>query len=281
MKKLLISILSIILILSLCACGANTTEDSNNSSSDLSNQEELLNEETSDVIEGTSPKQVGKGGTGGYQAFADAKDDFDDFVLEISMNDETLMNTRMLVLSPEIEMFDYMIPLYQWGETLEDEELELKEYALSALTGVLKSFRSADLQRESNNSYIMTIEKEEEDIHIWVEYRPHIDALRLVAKSNGEQALLFEYAKTADGYATQYYYNSVVGGTYGVQNKAMCVYRAIFSGKEGSYARFDDVEEPASLFDGVPNEQEFIKGATHWFTFKDGKFTGELNGTAL
>ncbi|NMA51923.1 MAG: hypothetical protein GX949_02800, partial [Peptococcaceae bacterium] len=216
-------------------------------------------------------------------AFSDARYEFENHAIDISLNEESVIYGKTLVLTPDLEVFDYLTPLHFFGETLDDEEIVVKEMVLDMLTEHSKSFRSADLQRESDNSYTMTIDTEEEEqIFIQIEYHPNIDALRLVAENNGEHGLLFEYVNTGDGYAAQYYFNSVVGvgGTYGVQEKtmAMCVYKTIFSGKEGSCARFDDVEEPASLLNGVPDEQAFIEGATHWFTLKDDKLTGELDG---
>lgn len=282
MKKLLIAIFSMMLILSLCACGANTTESPNVSAADSSNQSELPDEEPSEEIGGTNSTKDARGGTSGYEAFSDARLEFDHYVMEKSSEEEIVMYNQSLVLTPETEVLDYMTPLIYWGETLDDEELAGKEIVLGLLAGEGKSNQSADLQKESDNRYTMTIKtKKGEQIIIRVEYNPDSDALRLVAENNGEQALLFEYAKNGDGYAAQFYFNAVVGGTYGEQNKSMCVYKTIFSGKNGSCARFDGVEEPATLLDGVPDEQAYIDGATHWFTLKDDKFTGELNGTGF
>ncbi|WP_033117667.1 hypothetical protein [Intestinimonas butyriciproducens] len=277
MKKLLIAIFSMMLILSLCACGANTTEGSNTPSADSRNQSELPDEELFNEIGGTNSTK-----DGGYEAFSDARLEFDHYVMEKSSEEEIVMYNQSLVLTPETEVFDYMTPLIYWGETLDDEELAGKEIVLGLLAGEEKSNQSADLQKESDNRYTMTIEtKKGEQIVIRVEYNPDIDALRLVAENSGEHALLFEYAKTGDGYAAQFYFNAIVGGTYGAQNKSMCVYKTIFSGKDGSCARFDGVGEPVSLLEGVPDEQAFIDGATHWFTLKDDKFTGELDGTTF
>jgi len=267
MKKIFVGILCIMLILSLCACGANTREDTSILSSSSGDQAELPDEEPSDVIKGTNYK-------GGYKVYSDARSEFVDYVVELYTNDTSLLNNQTLVLNPEIEAFDYLTPILYWGETLEDNELAVKDISLSVITGEDKRFRSADLERISDNSYTMTIETSKgEKIDIQVDYYPDIDAVHLEAENNGEHALLFEYVKTTDGYADQFYFNSVVASGYGEQNKEMCVYRSIFSGKDGSCARFDGVERPDSILDGVTDAETFIEGATHWFTLKDGKFT--------
>jgi hypothetical protein len=175
-----------------------------------------------------------------------------------------------------------MTALFYWGEKLDDFEMLSKDAFMDLLSRGGEKYKNMDLQREGDNRYIMTVETNEgEQIFIQVDNYPEKNAVRLVGENNGELALLFEYVELSGGYAAQYYYNAVVSSSYGVQNKAMCVYRNIFFGTEGSAARFDEVGEPDSIIDGVPDEQELIEGATHWLTLKNGKFTGELKGVAF
>ncbi|MFY9174359.1 MAG: hypothetical protein WAO24_03305 [Peptococcia bacterium] len=287
MKKLFLIIISILLIFSLCACGANTSKNPNISEDDSGDQaelpnEEIVDEEPSDVIDSASSSNYTKDSTKGFKAYSDAYLAFSDYVTELkSKNDETLYYPTNLVITPEAHLLEYMTPLLYWQETLDDNELAAKDTVISLLTRG-KNRKSVDVQKESANSYITTIETTKgEEIFVQVDYQPDIDALRLVAESNGELAMIFEYVKLADGYAAQYYYNTIIGGTYNAPTRAMCIYRAIISGNEGSCARFDDAEEPASLLDGVPDEQTFIEGATHWFTLKNDEFTGKLGDTSF
>lgn len=288
MKKIFVFILSMMLIFSLCACVANKSQSpdlpsEDSSQGDSGNEVDLPDEEPFEESGGTNSKNDVIDGERGYEAFHDARMAFDNYIIDNSPAEETIMHSQSLVLIPDIEIFDYITPLIYWGETLEDGELAQKDIVMSVFTGEGKRFISADLQRESANKYTMTIDKDEGgQIFIQVDYRSDIDALRLEADDSGERALLFEYIRTDDGYAAQYYFSTAVGSTYGEGlTKAMCVFRTIFSGNNGSYARFDDVDEPATILDGVPDEQEFIDGATHWLTVKDNKFTGELKGTAF
>ena len=91
--------------------------------------------------------------------------------------------------------------------------------------------------------------------------------------------LLFEYSRMPEGYAAQYYFESVTHMDKAAPIYGLCTYRLIFTGSNGSCARFDNVSsEPDSIYGGIPDTQTFIDGATHWFTITDGKFTGNLGG---
>lgn len=278
MKKLFVVIISMLLIFSLCACGANKNHNAD-SLTENSNISELADEEELEESAGQNSTKDTKNDGNNYRDFLDAWTEFSDYVSDNSPKDENIAQYRDMVLDTEVGIDDYMRPLFYWGETLDDNELLAKDALINMFTRGGERYRSMDLQRESNNRYTMTVETNEgEQILIKVDYYPEKDAVHLLAENNGEQALLFECVNITGGYAAQYYYNAVVGRTYGALKKAMCTYRIIFSGTDGSAARFDDAEEPASIIDGVPGEQEFIAGATHWLTVKNGEFTGELNG---
>ncbi|MGI6577193.1 MAG: hypothetical protein ACOX1Q_03900 [Eubacteriales bacterium] len=295
MKKLFIVYLSIILIFSLFACSTDSKGGSNIPSDDLSEQEEYFEEyfdfdedtydEFEDEDEGyeeTDSKQDSNSGERGFKAFYDARMEFLDHVWELSSEEETVMAKHTMVLAMDTWAYDYMKPLVYWGETLDESELAVVDRLIGLITINTAKLKSYDIEVKSDNHYTLTGETEkDEEVQIDVEYFSDIDAVHLEATNNGERALLFEYIKTPEGYAAQFYFNAVVASSYNVQEKAMCVYRIMFSENGGSCARFDDVEEPASILGGVPGEQEFIKGATHWFTLEDGKFTGELDGSAF
>ncbi len=292
MKKFFLAILTIILILSFCACRANTTEDSDIPQDDPIYEdefpdeevtdEEFNDEETAKEIDGINYRKDDKGGTRGYEAFSDAYREFANYVIEKSKEEETVMNNYPKVLSPEFKVLDYMTPLMNWGETFDDDEVIQGEMFIKLFTGEGKNFRSAELQKESDNRYTMTMEtKKGEQIHVQVMYYPDIDAVRLEAENSNGHEMLFEYVKTADGYAAQYYFFDMIRSSYNKHDGVMCVYRSIFSENEGSCARFEEADKPVSLIDRVPDEKELIEGATHWFTLKNGKFTGEMDGTAF
>jgi hypothetical protein len=55
--------------------------------------------------------------------------------------------------------------------------------------------------------------------------------------------------------------------------------KTIFDGQNGSCARFDgENAEQETLLGGVPVEEDFSGGATHWFIIANDKFIGNLNG---
>lgn len=274
MKKIFVVILCMMVILSLCACNSNKSESPN-----LTPQSD---EEQTKETGRTNSSNNDSDDTDSYVTFSDARLDFDDYVTEIAENEEAVRDNLTVVTLPELAVFEYFTPLLYWGETLQDNELLAKDGVIKFITGDKKYFRSIDLQIENDNKYIMTSEtNKDEEVIIKVEYHPNIDGLRLEATNNGEQALLFEYVKHGDGYAAQYYYDALISSTYYEEERAMCLFRYIFSSKEGSVARFNDVGEPDSILDGVPDEQDFIDGATHWFTLKDDEFTGELGGNTF
>lgn len=285
MKKVLIVIFSMILIFSLCACGVDTTDNLDATSKPSENQSQRPDDDYDDYDDeyiDSAPPVKNNGSRDSYMDYTETRLSFTSFIIENSINEEAVLYNQSLVLPPELEVFAYLTPLLYWGEVLDNIELEQKEIIYPFIAGEDKRFRSIDIQRKNKNFYTATMRTDkDEQIIINVENHPGKDAVRLEAEKDGEQVLVFEYAKTNGGYAAQYYFDTVIGGTYGSPERAMSVFRVIFSGNDGSLARFDDVEEPTSLVTGVPSEQDFIKGATHWLTVKNGKFTGELAGEAF
>ena len=86
------------------------------------------------------------------------------------------------------------------------------------------------------------------------------------------------YLNTSDrgGYAA-ILLETIIGYDRGTAIEGLCTYRTIFDGDNGSCARFDNVKRPRPS-GSVPDAESFIEGATHWFTIKDGSFTGNLGG---
>ena len=290
MKKILVVILSLLLVFTISACRTNRTKGpdvpsrNSNFQSDLDDEdifEEELDEELFEDIDDTDSSYYAGGIKNYFLDYNNARLEFGRYVID---NGSDIAKAHYLptLTNPELDIFDYLTPLFYWGETLDDNDLAQKEEFISMLIGDDRILKSIDLERKSDNMYRTIMETHEGDISIIdVEYNPDKDALRLVAEHNGEQALIFEYAKTSGGYASQFYYYDILGGTYGNPIEGMCVYRIIFAGNDGSFARFDHVEEPASIMEGAPDEQEFIEGATHWLTVKNGKYTGNIEGEAF
>lgn len=284
MKKIFVVILCIILIFSFSGCFAKKIKIPNITPPDLNDLSDFFDEDPTEETGGNRTPDETTDNKGSYTTFQDARLDFDNYITEISPEkEETVMLYAVIVSLPELEVFEYITPLLYWGETLDDDEIEVQDIIIDLLTGEKKGYRSVDVQRTGDNKYTSTLEThDDEEIVIDVKYHPDIDGLRLEATKNGEFALLFEYVKNGDGYAAQYYFNAKVGGSYGAEPvREPCLFKYIFVGREGSIARFNNVEEPDSILDGVPDEQEFINGATHWLTLKDDEFTGELDGIAF
>lgn len=282
MKKVFIVIIGMMLVLSLCACGTNTASSPEVSEEDSNNYMELPDEDQSDDYVDTNSTKVSQASQDKFKEFSDAESEFGQNVYENSHKVETVNLYQNVVSVTDMKAFDYILPLHLWGETLDDKELAEQDITTSVFEGEKKGFRKMDLERESENRYRVIMETHDDELIIsQIDYYPNIDALRLETENNGSLELVFEYARTEDGYAAQYYFETNIGGTYGAPNRAMCAYKTIFSGLNGSQARFVDVEEPTSIIDNVPDEEDFIKDATDWLTIKDGNFIGELSGESF
>jgi len=283
MKKLLLAVLSILLILGLCACGGDRAEKVQTKQTD---QETAVKEDSVEERQketnssSSSPNQSGNN----YQAYSEAKLAFEGYIIDKSVNEEeVIVQNQFFVFVPELKLMEYMLlPLICFGETLEAEEINVKDIILSVFTGDNGPYTKADLNRIDGDSYNITLEtKTGDNISINISYFRKIGVVRLVAERNGEQALLFECAKNKDGYASQYYFEDDIQTSFNEYKKVKTVYRYMFAGNEGSCARFDDADEPPSLIEGVPDEETFIAEATHWLTLKNDEFTGILGGEEI
>lgn len=218
--------------------------------------------------------------SGGYGAYKDARDAFERYALDMSNYYGPVALNIRLVSVFEGEIYFYLLPLDFIGLSIEslgyfDESMEA--------TWIKMAFAGdGEMVISSDGSYLLTgTSAEGKSMALQIEYRPEEDELRLEVQEDGKLILLFEYIKNKEGYAAQYYFKAAIGYYEGAP-KAMCVYKTIFDGLNGSCARFDGVEsKPQSLFGRAPLDKEFLIGATHWFTLANGKFTGLLNGKVL
>ncbi len=217
---------------------------------------------------------------GGYNAYKDARDAFERYALDMSNFCGTVALNISLVSAFEGEIYFYLLPLDFIGLSIDslgyyDESMEAT-WIKMAFAGDGKMIIGSD------GSYLLTgTSGEGKSMILQIEYRPEEDELRLEVQEDGRLALLFEYIKNKEGYAAQYYFKAATG-YYEDAPKAMCVYRTIFNGLNGSCARYDGVEsKPQSLLGSAPLGDEFFAGATHWFTLTNGRFTGLLNGKAF
>jgi hypothetical protein len=286
-KRLLLVLLCVSLVFSLAACGEkegyedDSWDEYDEEWEEEEDEEAYEDEEDYEDVEGLRASGYKEGGDENYLTFLEARMKFETFLVEKALN-EGLVTGLSAVYIPDARIFHYLTPLIYWGETLEDEELQYKEYAFLAFAGEGKSLKNPELKKESDIHYTMTMETDEDEkLFMDVKYYPDMDALRLEAENNGEKALVFEYVKIDGGYVSQYYCETQIGGTYGEKIMGMCVFRSYFSGENGSAARFDNAEIPPSIIKNLPNEEDFIEDATHWISYKDGKLKGKLAGESF
>ena len=285
MKKMLIIFICLMLILSMSACGGKGTDNPTTSIEDSKDHTGFDDEDFEDSYEDyedTNSPKLSDLNTSNFTNFSDAETEFNNHISQNSSKVEAVYLYQNAVSITDMTVLDNTMPLYIWGETLDNEELEMQDISTSIFVGEDRSYRKYDLERESETRYRVIKETHDGEVIITeIEYYPDLDAVRLETVSNGKLELVFEYAKTKDGYAAQYYFETIIGGSYGAPQRGMCAYKIIFSGLNGSKARFIDVEEPASIIGNVPDAEDFIKGANDWLTIKDGNFTGELAGESF
>jgi len=283
MRKFLSLILTLILLAGIITgCASEKAQTAAPSGAD--NQNETKAGSTQNTPAESGGKTTGHDTatiSAGYNAYKQARDAFDEYALEQSAHNEVFAVNYGLVCSFELEVFEYVLPLVFIGESINstgryDETMEIR---------ILQEAWADDAKLTDNGdgSFLVTgTSSDGGTMNIRIEYDPDQDNLRLEAQKDEEPALLFEYAKNDGGYAAQYYFKAITGHDFSGTKEQMCVYRTIFDGQNGSCARFDGIDtEPETLLGGVPSEEDFISGATHWFTIANGEFTGNLNGEAF
>lgn len=275
MKKILSLILALILLVGIITgCAGEKSQTA--APSGANNQNEA--EDGGKLTEAEKQKPII---SVSYNAYKEAREDFDKYTLEQSHSHEVVNIQYGLVCAFDLIIFNYVLPLHFIGESVNisghyDEAME---------TIMMQKGWAEDAKLTDNGDGSLLLTGTSGDggaMNIRIEYDPDRDDLRLEAQKDGEPVLLFEYAKNGGGYAAQYYFKAITSHDFGVAKEQMCVYKTIFDGQNGSCARFDGVNsEPDTLLGGVPSEKDFISGATHWFTITNGEFTGNLCGKAF
>ena len=212
-----------------------------------------------------------------YDAYVKARDAFDRYALEESRAHEVVSVNISLVTAFDLRIFNYLLPLSYIGQSIST----MGHYDEGIETMMLRIGWADDAELTNHDDGSLSLTGTSHDgsvLNLRIHYLPEQDQLRLEALQDETTVLLFEYAKNGDGYIAQYYFNEIVGHDWGSAIWKMCVYKTFFSGNNGSAARFDGVEEPETILGTTFSEQDFIAGATHWFTLVDGKFSGNLNG---
>lgn len=234
----------------------------------------------SPVCGGEEPLWIGKSMSVGYGAYSDARDIFDKHALDQSHSHEVVSVRISYVTAFDLRIFGYVQPLSHIGMSVDilgdyDEAMEM------IWINMLFSSDGKLIENDDRSLILTGVGTDGRRTITRMEYYPDQDQLRLEVHEGDELLCLFEYVKTEEGYAAQYYFESVTSFDFGVAKKEMCVYRTYFSDLDGSCARFDGVGEPESIMGLVPTEEEFIMGATHWFTLAGGSFSGNLGGQAF
>lgn len=286
MRKILSLLLALILILSvMTGCNEGATKSNGVPAADSQSGAETPNEDmgpgtNQEAQTATAHSQGTVAVCAGYDAYIQARDAFDEYTRKQSEAHEIVGPQYGMVCAFELPILEYLLPLSFIGQSV----TTLGHYDEAMENGMLQTgwAEDAKLTDHGDGSFSLTgTATDGSALSLYVEYDPVQDNLRLEAQKDGETALLFEYAKKAGGYVAQYYFMAKTGYDFtggGGAVKQMCVYKTIFDGQNGSCARFDGVDtEPDTLLGGLPSEEDFINGATHWFTIHQGKFTGRLN----
>lgn len=272
MKRTLALLTSILLTLTLFACGNNSNDDNNNNNKQT---EETQNQHDESNSETSANKNVLRES---YEPFDLMKDAFDDLVLEES-KDHEIMSVSISSVSPsEIKTLTYMLPLSLVGTSITntgefDKDLEIIGLNAAWLDDV-------DINYDGSGNYQLSgTDKKGNKIDVKIMHDSDTDSTRLEAHNNEALALVFEYVKTDKGYAAQYYYEDTTGSENYQPVVEFCNYMIVFDGENGTYARFNGVEtEPTSIYGNAPDTSTITDGATSWFTLTDGQFTGNIDG---
>lgn len=288
MKRVLMALMLILLVFSLTGCGGTAgNEPPQSGQVDAGAAEESgaagqtgQPEQTQQPPQAEEPAQADGEGIicDNYRAFFDAKGEFNDYVLEQSEGHEIVSVNLPLATVFELHIFDYLLPLEFMGESIKtlgkyDPDFELVMFQQVCADDV-EVFYDEDTGYE-----LKYTDTQGSKVEIKAKYDGDADSLRLEAYKDGVPVLMFEFIKTAGGYAAQYHFETVVRYEMATPIVGLCTYRTIFEESNGSCARFDNVtSEPESIFGKAPDAAAFIEGATHWFSVTNGNFTGNLGG---
>jgi len=275
LKKLFAMTLVFIILLSLAACGgkSETTQGKPGDSGQAKSQQTTSEQRS-------MPENTGEKGIVcvSYEAYDDAWGDFNKHITAQSGDHEIVSVHQSTAMPLELKKLNYLLPLSFLGQS----QVSQGKFDVAMETGMLDAGWADDvvLTYDEKAGYLLKgTDTQGSSLEIKVRYDDKADSLRLEGYKDGALDMVFEYSKTPDGYAAQYYYEAVVDMVKFDAVYGLCTYRLIFAGTNGSCARFDNVSsEPDSIFGSIPDKQSFIEGATHWFTITDGEFTGKLDG---
>jgi len=270
MKRVLVVLLVLLLTVFLVACGNGNNEET-------SANEPSGNRQDDQVSDGLT--QEGKKSEiicDNYNAFKDAQKIYDDYVLEQSHSHEVVSVMLGYVTVNNLRILNYLLPLEFYGQSLKT----LNKIDLSFETNMLRVAWADDAEliyNEGSGYLLKGTDTNGNILEVKTKYDKNTDSLHVEGYKDGTLDLVFEYCKTAGGYAAQYYFETIIGYDKATAIEGWCTYRTIFGGYNGSCARFDNVtSEPVAIFANAPDAESFIAGATHWFTIKDGQFLGKL-----
>lgn len=270
MKGIFTVFICIMLCLSLSACGGEDKKEA----VEPAKVEQPQSTQTAPAAKPSEAKSVL---STNYEAYNDAKSAYEKYVLAQSKEHEIVSVSQSLAIVNELKILNYLMPL----SFLEQSVEKMGKYDQNSEVDMLNAGWADNVTVTENGegSYVVTGDLKTGKYKIDVKYDRAADSLRLEGYKNEDKALVFEYINNAGGYAAQYYYKTVTGSDKGKPIEGFCTYKIIFKGENGSCARFDDVNaEPASIIGQSIAAESFISGAAHWFTIKDGEFTGQLGG---
>jgi hypothetical protein len=268
MKRLFIFVVTLLMVFSIAACSKSESAGSN-----LQGNEKAGQEETSQT--GSGERIVCES----FAAFKEARDKFDDYVL--NQNYE-LVNVNLPVVSVfDANIFEYIMPLDFIGQSI----LTSGKFDVEMETQMLQKAWAVDalLTYDQAAGYLLKgTNTQNNKLEIKVKFDEEADLLRLECYKDGSLNLIFEYLAIDGGYAAQYYSEAITGYDKTTPIMGLCTHRLIFSGNNGSRARYDNVaSEPDSILGSTPDLESFIDGANHWFTINKGQFSGNINGKAF
>lgn len=282
MKRLSAVVLVLLLVFSLGACGSNKNTPGNEAAKTGKTEAEPPRP----IKIAELPDRPGDTKNiicVSYEAYSDAEDKFSKYVLAES-EDHELVSVKFSTVEPtDLKNLHYLLPLRFMGESIKS----LGKYDAGFEMIMFKTGWGDDVEVTYNQDTGYVVAHTDDSgsaIQVRAMYDGDTDSLRVEAYKDGVLDLLFEYIRTAGGYAAQYHYEKIAGYEKNSFTPIVgfCTYRLMFERSNGSYARFDLVDaEPDSIFGLVPDEDCFIDGATHWLTITDGKFTGNIGGEAL
>lgn len=261
----------------LVSCGGNErSEKTPNEPTDVVQLDNKPEETPSNSTKGDNKDTI----CNRYEAFTAAQKVFEDFALEKSHDHEIVSVNFSVAMHSGIRTLHYMIPIAVLETsvgTIGKFDASIEEIGLNAAWG-----DNAKITENGDGSYVVVGDYKEDTYKLEIEYDRSSDALRMEGYKNEKMAIIFEYFKTADGYAAQYYYEDVKSASYGKQEYEFRKYLTVFSGKDGAWARFDGVtEEPSSIIGQQLTIDSIVEGADHYYILKDGQFSGQLSGESF